>query len=56
MEYIPFETVGQTVLRPYWCLSISSEKTGDDGRPYWSDYLSAERINAFTGEDLAYGG
>lgn len=56
IEYIPFETAGQTVLRPYWCLSIAHENTGEDGKTYWSDHLTAERINAFTGEDLKYGG
>lgn len=56
LEYIPIETGGETVLRPYWCLSMTHKITGEDGKTYWSDYLTAERINAFTGEDLKYGG
>lgn len=56
LEYIPFEGNGETVLRPYWSLFITHENTGEDGKTYWSDHLTAERINAFTGEDLKYGG
>jgi hypothetical protein len=56
LEYIPVESDGQTVLHPYWCLCITHKITAEDGKSYWSDYLTAERVNAFTGKELKYGG
>ena len=52
MEYIPMNRNGAVVLTPYWCFaSIDASLKDQPG------YLgNADRINAFTGENLAYGG
>lgn len=52
MEYIPMNRDGAVVLTPYWCFaSIDASLKDQPG------YLgNADRINAFTGENLAYGG
>lgn len=55
LEYVPIEKGGQTTLNPYWCVTMTGS-IEEDGTSRWSDHLTAERINAFTGEDLKYGG
>lgn len=55
LEYMPIESNNSTVLTPYWCFEYTSEYVGDDGNIYQS-VPQAERYNAFTGNDLAYGG
>lgn len=47
MEYIPVKQGESTVLTPYWCFKNIDES---------GKYASADRINAITGKDLAYGG
>lgn len=49
MEYIPVKQGDTTVLTPYWCFRSIDASTGDD-------FAMADRINAITGKDLAYGG
>lgn len=55
LEYIPMNQGQSTVLTPYWCFSISSLIEKSDGTDYWTEPEYAERINAITGKDLAYG-
>lgn len=55
LEYIPVIQEQSTVLTPYWCFSISSLIKKDDGTEFWTEPEYAERINAITGKDLAYG-
>lgn len=55
LEYIPVTQEQSTVLTPYWCFSISSLIKKDDGTEFWTEPEYAERINAITGKDLAYG-
>lgn len=54
LEYIPIraenavEGVGPFVLKPYWCFgTVDAESDGEH-------IMDAERINAVTGDDLAY--
>ncbi len=56
LEYIPIQHGQTTVLTPYWCFAQKMLIEYDDGTSIWSENGSAERINAITGEDLAYGG
>lgn len=49
MEYIPVKQGDSTVLTPYWCFRSIDVSAGDD-------FAMADRINAITGKDLAYGG
>lgn len=49
MEYIPVKQGESTVLTPYWCFRSIDVSAGDD-------FPMADRINAITGKDLAYGG
>lgn len=50
LEYIPIVGDMGTVLTPYWCFPI--EVNYPSG---WIE-VSSERFNAFTGEDITYGG
>lgn len=47
MEYIPIAQGETTTLTPYWCF-VAGDEAGYGA--------NADRINAITGEDLAYGG
>lgn len=52
LEYIPVKKNDSIMLIPYWCfVSMDPRAVGNPG--YWGN---ADRINAFTGENLAYGG
>lgn len=51
MEYIPVKQEQNWVLVPYWCFVSTDEERMDV-----PSYGSADRFNAITGEDLAYGG
>lgn len=53
MEYIPVMQDQNWVLAPYWCFVSKAEEHLDSPA---GDYENADRINAITGEDLAYGG
>lgn len=53
MEYIPVMQNENWVLVPYWCFVSKAEERFDSPA---GDYENADRINAITGEDLAYGG
>lgn len=53
MEYIPVMQNENWVLVPYWCFVSKAEERLDSPA---GDYENADRINAITGEDLAYGG
>ena len=50
LEYVPIEKENGTVLIPYWCFPIEMEFPSG-----WYT-VSSERFNAFTGEDITYGG
>ena len=56
LEYVPIESNGETTLTPYWCFILEHENIREDGSTYWSDRQQAERFNAYTGKNLAYGG
>lgn len=51
MEYIPVMQNQNWVLVPYWCFVSNDIELMD-----MPDFETADRINAITGEDLAYGG
>ena len=51
MEYIPVMRDQNWALVPYWCFVSTDEELMDV-----PGYGSADRFNAITGEDLAYGG
>lgn len=51
MEYIPVMQNENWVLVPYWCFVSNDIELMD-----MPDFETADRINAITGEDLAYGG
>lgn len=51
MEYIPVMRDQNWALVPYWCFVSTDEELMDV-----PGYGSADRFNALTGEDLAYGG
>lgn len=53
MEYIPVMQNENWALVPYWCFVSKAEERLDS--PV-GDYENADRINAITGKDLAYGG
>lgn len=54
LEYIPIraenavEGVGPFILKPYWCFGTVDAESGGE------HIMNAERINAVTGDDLAY--
>lgn len=50
LEYIPIVVDTGTILTPYWCFPIEV-----DFPVGWYE-VSSERFNAFTGEDITYGG
>lgn len=56
LEYIPVKSGNNTILTPYWCLVIDVEMNDQYGKPLWIENALAERFNAFTGEDMTYGG
>lgn len=49
MEYIPMKQDGSWVMKPYWCFKMVDPTAGDA-------FANADRINAITGKDMAYGG
>ena len=51
MEYIPVMQNQNWILVPYWCFVSNDIELMD-----MPDFETADRINAITGEDLAYGG
>ena len=50
LEYIPVVADTNTILTPYWCFPIEIDY------PVGWYVVAAERFNAFTGEDITYGG
>lgn len=50
LEYIPIVADTGTILTPYWCFPIEVDY------PVGWYVVDSERFNAFTGEDIAYGG
>lgn len=52
MEYIPVKQDEKWILTPYWCFVVTDERTTGAR----NSFGYANRFNAFTGEDLAYGG
>lgn len=50
LEYIPIVLDTGTILTPYWCFPIEVDY------PVGWYVVDSERFNAFTGEDIAYGG
>lgn len=50
LEYIPVVSDAGTILTPYWCFPI------EVNFPVGWYEVSSERFNAFTGEDITYGG
>lgn len=56
LEYMPIPRDGTVTLVPYWCFPTEMELQNTfTGEKIW-DCGSAERYNAFTGEDLTFGG
>jgi hypothetical protein len=61
LEYLPLyakDTLQfgtELTLTPYWCFEFSTTFTNDAGLPV-TNTAGADRFNAFTGEDYAYGG
>lgn len=56
LEYLPIATDDGKVLIPYWCFAREAELTNTlTGEKVWTA-LGGIRINAFTGEEHAYGG
>lgn len=56
LEYIPVESSNGSVLVPYWCFIMDLGIEDSEGNTKWLEAVNAERFNALTGEDLAYGG
>lgn len=50
LEYIPIVVDTDTILTPYWCFPIEVDY------PIGWYMVDSERFNAFTGEDITYGG
>lgn len=56
LEYLPVTTDDGKVLIPYWCFAREAELTNTKtGEKFWTA-LGGIRLNAFTGEEHAYGG
>lgn len=56
LEYLPITTDDGKVLIPYWCFAREAELTNTKtGEKFWTA-LGGIRLNAFTGEEHAYGG
>ncbi len=58
LEYIPVVSEDSVTLTPYWCFVTrrTSEENSDGTGTWRPEYANAERFNAITGKDLAYGG
>lgn len=58
LEYMPVVKEDSVTLTPYWCfVTRGMFEENSDGTGTWrSEYANAERFNAITGKDLAYGG
>lgn len=50
LEYIPIVGESGSILTPYWCFPVEMEL------PIGWYVVHSERFNAFTGEDITYGG
>ncbi len=58
LEYLPVVNEDSVTLTPYWCFVTrrTSEENSDGTGTWHTEYANAERFNAITGKDLAYGG
>jgi len=57
LEYIPIATESGFIMTPYWCFRIDMQTQNmDTGEMVWLENRKTERLNAFTGEDITYGG
>lgn len=58
LEYMPVVKEDSVTLTPYWCFVTRRmlEENSDGAGTWQTKYANAERFNAITGKDLAYGG